>query len=203
MKRLMLLTASYALLRMTGVAAPCMNGSLASYAALGSTGCLLGTLTVSNFAYQANSSGGAPEITADEVAVTPLLAPVGTFALQFGASWGVLPGQGQVSRVTYNVLAPGLGGQIQQVRLDGNGFVGGMFSSATVNEAISTQVLAYDQAVFLDCREVCHSKTSDMRNINALGIVAVSDKVILESKMGSTALTGFVDWFVVCAPCAQ
>ena len=203
MKRLMLLTASYALLRMTASAAPCMNGSLASYAALGSTGCLLGTLTVSNFAYKANSSGGAPEITADEIAVTPLLAPTGTFALQFGASWGVLPGQGQVSRVTYNVLAPGLGGQIQEVRLDGNGFVGGMFSSATVNQAINTQMLSYDLEVFLDCVEVCRSKTSVIRNINASGILAVSDKVTLESKTGATALTGFVDWFVTCAPCAQ
>jgi hypothetical protein len=203
MKRLFLLSASFALLRLTGSAAPCTNGSLASYVALGPTGCTLGSLTVFNFAYNANASGGAPIVTSDQITVTPLLAPAGNVALQLTASWGVLTGQGQTSKITYNLLAPGLGGQIQQVRLDGNGFVGGMFSSATVSEAVNTQVLGYDLQVFLDCVEVCRSQTSASRNILGLGILAVSDKVILQSKMGATALTGFADWFVVCTPCVQ
>jgi hypothetical protein len=203
MKRLILLTMSIALLRITGLAAPCMDGSLASYMALGSTGCILGSLTVANFAYQANSSNGAPKITSDDIAVTPLLAPTGAVALQFAASWGVLTGQSQISKITYHVLAPGLGGQIQQVRLDGNGFVGGMFSSATVNQAVSSQVVTYDQQIFLDCVEVCRSQTSALRNIAGSGLVAVSDNVTLQSKLGSTALSSFADWFVVCTPCAQ
>jgi hypothetical protein len=203
MKRLFLLSASFALLRLTGSAAPCTNGSLASYVALGSTGCTLGSLTVSNFVYKANASGGASVVTSDQVNVAPLLAPAGNVALQFSASWGVLTDQSQASKVTYNILAPGFGGQIQQVRLDGNGFVGGMFSSAKVNEVVNTQVLGYDLQVFLDCVEVCRSQTSASRNITGLGILAVSDKVTLQSKMGSTRLAGFADWFVVCTPCVQ
>ena len=114
MKRLILVTMSFALLRMTASAAPCANASLASYVALGSTGCTLGSLTVSNFAYKANSSGGAPVITADEVGITPLLAPTGAFALQFAAAWGVLTGQAQISKVSYNALAPGPGARFSR-----------------------------------------------------------------------------------------
>ena len=85
--------------------------------------------------YKANASGGASVVTSDQITVAPLLAPAGNVALQFAASWGVLTGQGQTSKIAYNILAPGLGGQIQQVRLDGNGFLGGMFSSATVSDS--------------------------------------------------------------------
>ncbi len=94
MKKLLLLAVSIALLRVSGSAAPCMTETLANYIALGPTGCVLGNLTVSGFAYKAKAGGGAAEITADQITVTPLLA-VGTFGLQFAAPWGVETGQSQ------------------------------------------------------------------------------------------------------------
>ena len=110
-----------------------MTETLANYIALGPTGCVLGNLTVSGFAYKAKAGGGAAEITADQITVTPLLAPVGTFGLQFAAPWGVETGQSQGSNITYQVLSPNPSMQVQQVRLDGNGFKAGMFGSVVVN----------------------------------------------------------------------
>jgi hypothetical protein len=202
MKKLLLLAVSIALLRVPGSAAPCMTETLANYIALGPTGCVLGNLTVSGFAYKAKAGGGAAEITADQITVTPLLAPVGTFGLQFAAPWGVETGQSQGSNITYQVLSPNPSMQVQQVRLDGNGFKAGMFGSVVVNEALATPAATRGLEVYLKCTEVCRSQTSAELNLTPpAGTLVVADRVTLQSKLGAAALTSFVDWLVVCIPC--
>jgi hypothetical protein len=201
-KKLLLLGVSIALLRVPGSAAPCVTGTLASYIAMPSAGCELGNLTFSNFAYQAKAGGGAAEITADQITVTPMVVPVGTFALQFAAPWGVETGQSQGSNITYRVLSSNPSLQVEQVRLDGNGFQAGMFGSVVVNEAWATPAATRGLEVYLKCVEVCRSQTSAELNLTPPpGALVVADRVTLQSKLGAAALTGFTDWFVLCIPC--
>jgi hypothetical protein len=89
MRKLFLFAAGIALLQVPGSAAPCMTGTLASYIAMASAACSLGNLQLSGFAYKASASGGAAEITADQITVTPALIPTGTFGLQFSAAPGL------------------------------------------------------------------------------------------------------------------
>jgi hypothetical protein len=202
MKKLLLFSLSIALLRVPGIAAPCATATLASYIALGSAGCVLGNLTVSGFAYQAKAGGGAGEITADQIAVTPLFVPTGTFGLQFAAPWSVETGQNQGSNITYRVLSPSTSVQVQQVRLDGNGFQAGMFGSVVVNEALGTPAATRDLQVYLKCTEVCRSQTSAELNLTPpAGALVVADRVTLQSKQGAAAMTSFTDWLVVCMAC--
>jgi len=105
MKTLLLVTLSIALLSIPGSAAPCITTTLANYIALGSAGCALGNLQLGDFAYKANADGGAAEITADQITVTPLLVPTGTFGFEFTAPWSVQTGQGQLSAITYRLLS--------------------------------------------------------------------------------------------------
>jgi hypothetical protein len=202
MKKLLLLAVSVALLRVPGSAAPCMTETLANYIALGPTGCVLGNLTVSGFAYKAKAGGGAAEITADQITVTPRLVPVGTFGLQFAAPWSVETGQSQGSNITYRVLSSSASVPVQQVRLDGNGFNAGMFGSIVVNEALATPAVTHGLEVYLKCVEVCRSQTSAELNLTPpAGALVVADRVTLQSKQGAAAMTSFTDWFVVCIPC--
>jgi hypothetical protein len=202
MKKLLLLSVSIALLRVPGSAAPCTTGTLASYIAMASAGCVLGNLTVAGFTYHAKAGGGAAEITADQITVTPLLVPVGTFGLQFAAPWKVETGQGQGSNITYRVLSATPSIQVQQVRLDGNGFQAGLFGSVVVNEALATPATTHDLQVYLKCTEVCRSQTSAELTITPpAGALVVADRVTLQSKLGAAAMTSFTDWLVVCMAC--
>jgi hypothetical protein len=202
MKKLLLLAASIALLRVPVSAAPCMTGSLASYIAMASAGCELGNLTVSGFAYKASAGGGAGEITADQIAVTPILVPTGTFGLQFAAAWSVQTGQSQGSNITYHVMSSTATIQVEQVRLDGNGFQAGMFGSVVVNEALATPAATRDLQIYMKCTEVCRSQTSAELNLTPpAGALVVADRVTLHSKLGAAAMTSFTDWLVVCIPC--
>lgn len=202
MKNLLVVLGSIVWLSLPGSAAPCAPGTLAAYIALGPAGCVLGNLHVSGFAYQADSSGGAAQITADQISVTPLLAPGGNFALQFDAPWKVQTAQSQFSGIRYRVVSPTASIQVQQVRLDGNGFTGGMFGSIVIDETLASAATASDLQVFIKCAEVCKSQTSATLNISpAVTALIVGDRVNLKSKLGSFSFTGFVDWLVVCAAC--
>ncbi|MGO4885739.1 MAG: hypothetical protein ACLP59_33700 [Bryobacteraceae bacterium] len=202
MKKLLFI-ASLTLAGVPGWAAPCETGTLKSYIALGSTGCVLGNLVVANFGYQAKASGGAEKITADHIMVTPILAPVGSVALEFTAPWGVSSQQSQHSGITYNVVVPAASPQqIEQVSLDGDGFQAGMFGSVEVSETVATPALSSILQVYLKCTDVCHSKTSAEEVFTSpVTMLAVSDAVTLQSASGDVSMTGFEDWFVTCSQC--
>ena len=200
MKKLLFIIASVALGHAS--AAPCTSGTLASYIALGSTGCILGNLTVSDFTYRARASGGAPEITADQIMVTTILPPIGMFALQFSAPWDVQSGQDQFSGIAYHVAAASATMPVQELRLDANGFKVGMFGNAVVRETIVAGSISQNLQVYETCDEVCRSKTSATLDLNpGVATLIVRDAVVLEAKFGAASLASFVDWFVICIPC--
>ncbi len=182
-------------------ASPCPSASLEAYIDLGSTGCILGGLRVFDFTYNAEASGGALQITSEEIKVRPLLAPVGDFALQFSAAWRAQSGQTQKSFITYKVVSIARGRFIQQLRLDGNGFQAGLFGTAAVNETATEQQLAYHLRVFLQCVEVCGAHTSATRNIVPTPALLISERVLLDSRYGTAALSNFVSWFSECPLC--
>jgi len=201
MNNLSLLPLGITLLMAPASAAPCAKATLASYIALGSSGCLLGNLLVSDFAYHRNADGGAAEITADQIDVTPLIVP-GNYALQFAAPWSVEGGQSQASKITYQVHAQATSIQVQQLSLDGNGFEAGMFGNVIVNETFASPAgNTGNLEVFLKCTEVCRSHTSANVSITPTGALVIVDKVTLKSKLGHAALASFTDWLVVCPQC--
>lgn len=202
MKKLSLLAIGMALLRATATAAPCTTGTLASYIALGTGGCTLGNLQVAGFAYQAKAGGGAPEITADQITVAPLLAPTGTFGLQFSAPWSVQADQSQASEITYRALAPATALPVQQVRLDGNDFHAGTFARVVVDESVATPATTSSLQAYLKCTEVCHSQTSAALTFaSGAPLLVVHDRVTLQARLGPASAGGFTDWLVVCLPC--
>jgi hypothetical protein len=202
MRKLFLFVAGIALLQVPGLAAPCEAGTLASYIAMSSASCSLGNLQLSGFAYKASASGGAAEITADQITVTPALIPTGTFGLQFSAPWSVQSGQKQGSNITYHVTSSNPSVQVEQVRLDGNGFQSGILGSVVVNEALGTIAAARSLEVYLKCTEVCRSRTSSQLTLTPpAGELLVADRATLQSTQGAVAMASFTDWFVVCIPC--
>ncbi len=199
MKKLLLFVVCIAALGIPVTAAPCVPGTLASYMAMGTSGCELGNVQVAGFAYQAKSGGGAAEITADQIQVTPLLAPVtGTYGLEFAAPWSVQAGQTQGSNISYHVLSAAAAVQVQQARLDGSGFKAGLMGSVVVNESIATGATTHSLQAYLKCTEVCHSQTSAQLTFTPpVGTLVVADVVTLQSKQGAASMTSFTDWFVV------
>jgi len=63
-------------------AGPCVPGTLASYEALGATGCTVGQLTAFNFTFNVlSSSGGAVPVTDTQINVTPTFLGAGGSSL--------------------------------------------------------------------------------------------------------------------------
>jgi len=203
MKKLLLIAVSIVLPGVPALAAPCAPGTLAAYIAMGSAGCSLGNLHVAGFTYKAKAGGGAGEITADQINVTPLLAPTGTFGLQFSAPWSVQAGQSQGSNISYRVLTASTAPvQVQQVRLDGDGFKAGLFGSVVVNESLATPTVTQALQVYLKCTEVCRSQTSAERDLTPpVSMLIVLDQATLRSKLGAASMSSFTDWLVTCIPC--
>src|SRR5712692_9439110 len=73
----------------------CVPGTLASYEALGSTGCLFGLITVRDVAFSVISSGGgAVPVSDTNVTVTPTNSGSGVLGLQFASSGFSVTGAG-------------------------------------------------------------------------------------------------------------
>jgi len=200
MNKLFLIGVGVVLLRVPGIAAPCIPGSLASYIALGSTGCVLGNLTVSGFAYAAKAGGGAEKIKADQIAVTPVLTP-GAVALEFAANWSVQSGQEEVSNITYHALSADPAVEVKAISLDGNGFEAGLMGEVEVQEVVAGAAEAATLDIYLKCTEVCHPKTSASAAITPSAALVAGDRVTLKSKQGTAALSSFSAWFITCPPC--
>jgi hypothetical protein len=68
-------------------AGPCVFGTLASYEALGSTGCTVGEFTANNFVFSLlGSAGGAVPVTDTQIFVQPTLSGPGLIGLNFSSA---------------------------------------------------------------------------------------------------------------------
>src|ERR1700722_12767311 len=83
---------------------PCVPGTLASYIALGVSGCAVGKIEFVNFSYASNAGGGAPEIPPDLIQVNPVMVVPEAASLAFSAPWQTAGGQSQESLIRYTVI---------------------------------------------------------------------------------------------------
>jgi hypothetical protein len=208
MKRLLLFTATIALLQVPVWGAACQTGTLASYMAMATPGCTLGQVVVSGFTYKASAGGGAVKITPKEIIVTPQLVPVGTQGLQFAAPWSAKASAGAVSQtegslITYHVMSTDPTITVKQLRLNGDGFTGGLITTASVTETLGATAAAFTLKVYDNCKEVCSEQTQAMKTIPGVATLVVVDKVALKAQQGDTSLKDFVDWFTTCVPCVE
>jgi len=142
MKRVFLLAASAFALAQLGAAASCSSGSLASYVALGSAGCMIGGDTFYNFQILTGISGGSP-INPSAVTLSTsgsTLSPVLTISTSQSASGGV-PLEAiftyDVSGSIYKGISASLSGSSETVDGGVTGLVnfceGGSFDSSGVS----------------------------------------------------------------------
>ena len=91
MRRVLSAAAGWAVVSATVWANPpmCKQGTLASYIALGASGCILGVTVYANFAFSTNASWGAAKITANQISVVPGLGMPAAGSLTFSAPWKV------------------------------------------------------------------------------------------------------------------
>src|SRR5581483_4090693 len=77
---------------------PCVQGTLATYIALGHIGCSLDGVTFANFAYVATTAGISPnQIIVNPVPAGPVIDPPLYRGLNFTAPWRVAAGASEQS----------------------------------------------------------------------------------------------------------
>jgi hypothetical protein len=197
MKKVLLLIATVVSIRNPASATACAPGTLMGFINMGPDGCQLGTVQVSGFAYTGTASGGAKEISTDDIAVAPLIAPNGAVGLMFAAPWHIGAGQGIGSQITYQLLSPDAQVQVQQVALDGEGFRAGPNSSVTVQEAVADGQVTSTLEIYLTCTDSCSSATSANLPIAPATSLTVEDLVTVQSNQSGVSMSRFADWFVL------
>jgi hypothetical protein len=182
---------------MAAAAAPaCVPGTLASYIALGSGGCSIQSVTFATFAYVAKSSGGAPQITPDQIQVNPTFAVPATSGFSFSAKWGVAAGQAQDSIIRYTITGPPTSTGSLQLQL--GPFQVGSAGAVAVRESTTVGNLQ----VFAECAGMCRSKTMDTLQFSpATAGLQVVDHVKLSATNGDTSLASFSAAFDYCPLC--
>jgi hypothetical protein len=182
-----------------GAAPPCASGTLASYIALGSSGCSIGSVTFVHFSYSARETGGAVKITPSQIKVTPSFAIPATAALTFSAPWRVTSSQAQDSIIKYLVISS-VSSKSDMLMLQLGSDQVGSFSSVQVRE----KTTAGNLVVFRMCSEVaCQTKNPTTLTFTpaATGL-QLSDHVHLSANAtGDASLSGYTATFDYCPPC--
>src|ERR1035437_8845898 len=102
-KRILLSLAACGILQTAVWGALCTVGTVATYEALGTTGCTIGDKVFSTFSFSNSATGGAVAPTAAGVAVTPVTTAGGEIGLSFGALWTAGSGQLVDTTITFDV----------------------------------------------------------------------------------------------------
>jgi hypothetical protein len=183
---------------LTAAPPTCVTGTLASYIALGASGCTFGRTVFANFGYSGTGKGGAPIIRADQITVTPILIVPATARFSFSAAWNVASGQVQDSVIAYTAALPCDDTATAELDLTlGPAQVGGNIGNAIVHESTNVG----DLSVFERCTEICQSKTSDMRQFQPVRVLLVSDHVSLTGGSGGASLKEFGAALNLCIHC--
>lgn len=198
--RLVLAAASLLLLAspsfaQTPVAPNCVTGTLASYIALGSGGCLFDSVLYRNFAYVAPA---ANTITPEEIIVTPVLLVSATPyfpGLNFSAPWAAPADQVLTSTISYNTVAfpPGAAsGSTGVLTLDlGAAEINGIIGSVTVQQVTSTPTLSLILEVFDRCADGCSSLPRESVTVSPATTLDTSLTLTLSGGTGGVSLSSF------------
>ena len=187
MKQVLLLALTAVAASQLGVAASCSSGSLATYVALGSTGCTIGGDTLTNFKILTGFSGGTP-IAPGSVTLAPTgstFAPGLTISTSQSASAG-MPLEAiftyDISGPPYNSIAAVLSGAAETADGGVTGIVnfceGGMFGSDGVDGCMS----ANGSLVTLD-----GVQNMDSSSFSKVSSLAVTDDLTIDPGLSGTA----------------
>jgi len=176
---------------------PCIPGTLASYIALGVSGCAVGNIEFVNFGYSSKAGGGATEIPPELIQINPVLGVPAAASLAFSAKWQVSGGQSQESLIRYTVIRtePHASGSLT---LTLGLSQAGQRGVVVVRENTSVG----DLQVYLACGQNCRSKTTDTVDFTPVpGEFRVVNQVRLKSTTGTSSLDGFTALVNLCPPC--
>jgi len=190
MKQVLLLALTAVAVSQLGVAASCSSGSLATYLALGSSGCTIGGNTLSNFTILTGLSGGTP-IAPSSVTLNPMgstFAPGLTISTSQSASAGV-PLEAiftyDISGPLYNSISAMLSGSSETVDGAVTGIVnfceGGMFGPDGVSGCAS----ANGSLLTLD-----GTQNMDSAAFSKISTLAVTDDLTIDPGTAGTASGG-------------
>jgi hypothetical protein len=177
---------------------PCIPGTLASYIALGASGCAVGNIEFVNFGYASKAGGGAPEIAPDLIQVNPVLLGLPEAAsFAFSAKWQATAGQSQESLIQYTVIVTSFHSS-GSLTLTLGIAQAGQPGVVVVRENTSVG----GTQVYLACAQNCRSKTTDTLDFTPVpGSIRVVNQVRLSSTNGSSSLEGFTALVNLCPKC--
>jgi hypothetical protein len=176
----------------------CVTGTLASYIALGSGGCMFESTLYRDFTYIAPVP---TTITPEQILVIPSsIASVTTPnpGLTFYAPWNVGADRELTSTIGYNTVPfpPNASAEVfaTELTLDlGTSSIGGPIGSVEVTETASRASVAAPDTlqVFETCEEVCALKKTDTASLAGLETLTFSLTVTLNGGDGGASLNYF------------
>jgi hypothetical protein len=179
----------------------CVRGTLASYIALGSGGCMFGSVLYHDFSFTSATANG---ISAATILVTPSVLPTAVdfqglnFSPLTSTAWSVGAGQSKqfgigFSAVPFPPYANPLPGSAPLTLDLGPSHVFGIIGSVTVQEVTNAATLeVYDR-----CADACILKQTDTVTISPIQILQSSITVSLSGGSGGASLSGFATDYMV------
>jgi len=180
----------------------CKTGTLASYIALGSAGCMFESVLYRNFTFQ------APVITTinpNTILVTPAVLPMSGLSqglnfspipISTGPGWSVAAGQNVTFGIGYNAVpfppgaSPVPDGGVLTLDL-GPSRIDGIIGSVAVQDTVATPTSTLSLDVFDTCDEVCRIKQTDSVAITPAQILQSLATVTLSGGNGGASLDSF------------
>jgi hypothetical protein len=182
----------------------CVQGTLASYIALGASGCTVANATFANFSLAPATTTGIP---ASKIIVTPPMPIVPSPSLAFSAPWQAAAAGSQQSTIKYTVsFSPPLGSSpangIQKLVL-GTAKVSGIIGAAEVDETITEGTLSALLSVYEKCDDACTIKSSEQITLLPVTTLQITDAVTITGGNAGASLSGFTVYFDDCSMCAE
>lgn len=181
-------------------ASACVKGTLASYIALGASGCMFNSALYRNFGYTAAVSN---TITPAEIVVTPTELPLATAPFQglnFAAPWKAAAGQSQTSIIGYNVVPfppqAGPAPVATELTLDlGTTKISGPIGSVIITQRSTTSPPSTSTTAILEvdeiCNDACSIRKTDSVTVSRLTTLQTTLTVTLTGGSGGVALDNF------------
>jgi hypothetical protein len=201
-KSRILLVAAFALLSSLSTFAqefvPCQKGTLASYIALGSGGCMFGSALYRDFTYTAATTN---PVSANDIIVDPVSVPITSNefpGFNFSAPWTAGVDITSVSVIGYNTVpfppegSPAVSGVDLTLDL-GTATVGGIIGSVTVKEQVTTAGVASttNLEVYDTCADACSLRRTDSVTLSPASTLQTTLTISLSGGTGGVSLSNF------------